>query len=255
MRSLFTLVLATLWLALASAGQAFAFFGQNLLPGLGQQASSPAAEAVQEAAQRLYGQERRMGADEACDVVRRASADELATVLAAVAPRRRAAVFLDMLVLRGSLPQDQARAVQPMLEKLFRQERFIAWALRHERQAQGALASLQQRRQTFAGAIVYNARILDYRRTLVQHVDLSEALRLIRENALAPNANEGWKVFGNYERLLPQRPRGWYREMRIPTRGLRGPGPQRLVYGRGGEIFWTPDHYQTFYPIEVEADE
>ena len=54
---------------------------------------------------------RRMGADEACGVVRRASADELATVLAAVAPRRRAAVFLDMLVLRGSLPQDQARAV------------------------------------------------------------------------------------------------------------------------------------------------
>ena len=258
MRSLFTLVLVTLWLALATAGQAFAFFGQSLLPGeRGQagQAASPAVEAVQAAAQRLYGSERRMGVSEAAAFVRQAPADDLATVLAAVPPKRRAAVFLDMLVLRGSLPEPQAKAVQPLLERLFRQERFIAWALRHERQARDALASLQQGRQTFAGALVYNARILDYRRTLVQHVDLSDALRRIRDNALAPNDSEGWKVFGNYERLLPQRPRGWYREMRIPTRGLRGPGPQRLVYGRGGEVYWTPDHYQTFFPIEVEADE
>lgn len=258
MRSLLTLFLVTFWLALASAGQAFAYQGQSLLPvphGQAEQAGSPAVEAVQAAAKRLYGDMRVMDANQAAAFVREAKPDELSNVLAAVPPRRRAAAFLDMLVLRRSLSAGQAREVQPLLERLFRQERFIAWALRHERQARDVLASLRQGRQTFAGALVYNARIVDYGRTLVQHVDLAEALRRIRDNALAPNDSKGWKVFGNYERLLPQRPRGWYREMRIPTRGLRGPGPQRLVYGRSGEVYWTPDHYQTFFPIEVEADE
>ncbi|NWE46962.1 hypothetical protein HX857_14370 [Pseudomonas gingeri] len=27
-------------------------------------------------------------------------------------------------------------------------------------------------------------------------------------------------------------------------------GPQRIVVGKGGEMYYTPDHYKTFVPIK-----
>ena len=53
----------------------------------------------------------------------------------------------------------------------------------------------------------------------------------------------------NKEGLLPARPRGYYREWVHPTPGVSGPGPQRIVTGSGGEVFYTPDHYKTFIPL------
>ena len=48
-------------------------------------------------------------------------------------------------------------------------------------------------------------------------------------------------------RLLPSRPEGYYREFVHPTPGVRGPGPQRVVQGQGGELFYSPDHYGTSF--------
>jgi guanyl-specific ribonuclease Sa len=56
-------------------------------------------------------------------------------------------------------------------------------------------------------------------------------------------------VFQNRERRLPHQPRGYYHEYVIPTGGLSGPGPQRVVVGSGGEVYYTPDHYRTFRRI------
>jgi ribonuclease T1 len=56
-------------------------------------------------------------------------------------------------------------------------------------------------------------------------------------------------VFGNFERLLPPRERGYYREYTVVTPGARNRGARRIVAGRGGELYYTDDHYRTFRRI------
>lgn len=36
----------------------------------------------------------------------------------------------------------------------------------------------------------------------------------------------------------------------IPTPGIDGTGLQRIIIGNGGEIWYSPDHYETFYRIK-----
>ncbi len=57
-------------------------------------------------------------------------------------------------------------------------------------------------------------------------------------------------TFGNREGLLPKQPYGYYTEYVHPTPGMTGPGPQRIVTGREGEIYYTPDHYQSFIRVD-----
>lgn len=53
-------------------------------------------------------------------------------------------------------------------------------------------------------------------------------------------------VFGNFERRLPIRPRGYYREYTVPTPGVSHRGPRRIVGGRERELYYTRDHYESF---------
>lgn len=76
-------------------------------------------------------------------------------------------------------------------------------------------------------------------------VEAQETLRLIRAGGPFPYAKDG-TVFSNRERLLPLRPRGFYREYTVPTPGSRDRGPRRLVTGGRNEIYWTSDHYRSF---------
>ena len=61
-------------------------------------------------------------------------------------------------------------------------------------------------------------------------------------------------VFGNRERLLPARPRGYYREYTVAAPGARDRGGRRIVCG-GHETkapetcFYTVDHYSSFRRI------
>jgi len=61
-------------------------------------------------------------------------------------------------------------------------------------------------------------------------------------------------VFGNRERALPVRPRGYYREYTVGTPGSRDRGARRIVCG-GREArtpetcFYTADHYNSFRRI------
>ena len=73
-------------------------------------------------------------------------------------------------------------------------------------------------------------------------------LRLIQTNGPFPYARDGI-TFGNYEKRLPQKPRGYYREYTVPTPGRRDRGPRRIVAGAGGEYYYTDDHYRTFSRI------
>ena len=56
-------------------------------------------------------------------------------------------------------------------------------------------------------------------------------------------------VFGNYERRLPPRHRGYYREYTVPTPGVRNRGARRIVAGAGAEYYYSDDHYRSFRRI------
>jgi hypothetical protein len=56
-------------------------------------------------------------------------------------------------------------------------------------------------------------------------------------------------VFQNREGLLPAKPPGYYREFVHPTPGVQGAGPQRIIMGNGGELFYTSNHYKSFIPL------
>jgi guanyl-specific ribonuclease Sa len=53
-------------------------------------------------------------------------------------------------------------------------------------------------------------------------------------------------VFENAEGRLPPQPRGYYTETDVWPRGPGGRGAQRLIFGKGGEVYYTADHYRTF---------
>jgi ribonuclease T1 len=57
------------------------------------------------------------------------------------------------------------------------------------------------------------------------------------------------RTFNNREAQLPKRERGYYREFTVPTPGARDRGARRIVAGRGGELYYTEDHYRTFKRI------
>ena len=79
-------------------------------------------------------------------------------------------------------------------------------------------------------------------------VDLKPTLDRISAGVRHPHRNDG-SVFANREGRLPTKPRGFYTEYVHPTPGVSGPGPQRIIVGQGGEMYYTPDHYTTFIPL------
>ena len=80
------------------------------------------------------------------------------------------------------------------------------------------------------------------------NVDLKPTLDRIRSGGTFPHPNDG-AVFQNKEGLLPAQQNGYYHEWVHPTPGVSGPGPQRVITGLGGELYYTPDHYQSFVPL------
>ncbi|MEO7728730.1 MAG: ribonuclease domain-containing protein [Burkholderiales bacterium] len=56
-------------------------------------------------------------------------------------------------------------------------------------------------------------------------------------------------VFANYERQLPVRRRGYYREYTVPTPGAHSRGARRIIAGTDAEYYYTDDHYRTFRRI------
>lgn len=75
-----------------------------------------------------------------------------------------------------------------------------------------------------------------------------ETLALIRAGGPFPHPQDG-KTFQNREKLLPQRERGYYREYTVKTPGARDRGARRIVSGKGGEFYYTADHYRSFQRI------
>ena len=84
-------------------------------------------------------------------------------------------------------------------------------------------------------------------------VQAQETHRLVRRGGPFPYSKDG-SVFGNRERLLPGKARGYYREYTVPTPGSRDRGARRLVCGGERPIepeacYYTADHYASFKRI------
>ena len=84
--------------------------------------------------------------------------------------------------------------------------------------------------------------------------EAQETQRLILSGGPFRFSKDG-SVFGNRERVLPQRKRGHYREYTVVTPGSRDRGARRIVCG--GEqkaapeaCYYTADHYNSFRRIE-----
>lgn len=73
-------------------------------------------------------------------------------------------------------------------------------------------------------------------------------LSLIEQGGPFPYRRDG-VVFGNREHRLPERPQGHYREYTVPTPGSQDRGARRIVTGREGERYYSPDHYRHFLSI------
>jgi len=76
-----------------------------------------------------------------------------------------------------------------------------------------------------------------------------ETIALIRRGGPFPYERDGL-VFGNFEKRLPAQPRGYYREYTVRTPGVKSRGARRIVAGRGGELYYTDDHYGSFRRIK-----
>ena len=75
-----------------------------------------------------------------------------------------------------------------------------------------------------------------------------ETISLIRKGGPFPYDRDGI-TFGNREKLLPAKERGWYREYTVKTPGARDRGARRIVAGRDGTLYYTDDHYRSFKRI------
>ena len=75
-----------------------------------------------------------------------------------------------------------------------------------------------------------------------------DTLGLIASGGPFPYARDNIE-FRNREGLLPKRERGYYREYTVKTPGSRDRGARRIVAGRGGEFYYTEDHYRSFRRI------
>ncbi|KRG67741.1 ribonuclease [Stenotrophomonas terrae] len=79
-------------------------------------------------------------------------------------------------------------------------------------------------------------------------------IALIQRGGPYPHRQDG-STFGNRERQLPQRPRGYYREYTVDTPGLDHRGAKRIVTGGDPPDAWyyTDDHYESFRSFEVPS--
>lgn len=75
-----------------------------------------------------------------------------------------------------------------------------------------------------------------------------DTLRAIRQGGPFAYSRDG-VVFGNFERVLPMRTRGYYREYTVNTPGASNRGARRIISGEVNEYYYTADHYQTFKRI------
>ena len=81
--------------------------------------------------------------------------------------------------------------------------------------------------------------------------DLGPSIRRILSGKRYPHSRDGTR-YENRSGALDLHPEDeyYYREYVVePLPGVKSPGAERIVIGRGGEWFYSPDHYKNFIPL------
>nr|MDH4387730.1 ribonuclease domain-containing protein [Fimbriimonas sp.] len=88
------------------------------------------------------------------------------------------------------------------------------------------------------GTVIYDGRM-----------DVNPTINRIRAGVKLPHNNDG-SIFTNRERKLPvSSDSSYYREFVHQMSGFPFPGPQRVIIGKNGVVYYTGDHYVKFYRV------
>lgn len=100
--------------------------------------------------------------------------------------------------------------------------------------------------------VISGAAIKDYKTGEIfeGNVSLTSTIERIKKGEKYPHHNDG-STFKNREENLPEKPEGYYTEYVVPSEMMDHVGPQRLVVGKNGEIYYTPNHYDDFIPVKI----
>jgi ribonuclease T1 len=79
-----------------------------------------------------------------------------------------------------------------------------------------------------------------------------DTVKLIDQGGPYPYSRDG-VVFGNFEKILPKKDRGYYHEYTVKTPGESDRGARRIVTGSGDERYYTDDHYKSFRRIAADG--
>ena len=95
--------------------------------------------------------------------------------------------------------------------------------------------------------IIARAQVKNFGKTIYRgRIDINPTLKRIRAGRRLRHRNDG-AYFQNRERRLPRKTdRKYYREFVHKMKGFPFPGPQRVIIGKSGEVYYTPDHYRSF---------
>jgi len=91
----------------------------------------------------------------------------------------------------------------------------------------------------------YNANAVQKIAVSALPQEAKATLRLIKQGGPFPHHRDG-VVFGNYEKRLPIKQRGYYHEYTVKTPGVRNRGARRIVCGVSSVCYYSDDHYVTF---------
>ncbi len=80
----------------------------------------------------------------------------------------------------------------------------------------------------------------------------AQTVELIKAGGPFPYPHNDGVVFHNNEHLLPAEPDGYYHEYTVPTPGADNRGARRIITGKGGQYFYTADHYEHFVRVDID---
>ncbi|MDQ2758296.1 MAG: ribonuclease N [Actinomycetota bacterium] len=76
-------------------------------------------------------------------------------------------------------------------------------------------------------------------------------LVLVQTGGPFPYPRNDGVTYHNANRQLPPQGDGYYREYTVPTPGSSSRGARRIIAGRGGDFYYTRDHYDSFHRIHL----
>lgn len=79
---------------------------------------------------------------------------------------------------------------------------------------------------------------------------VTDTVHLIEAGGPFPYRQDG-ETFNNAEHRLPAEVSGYYHEYTVTTPGSPDRGARRIITGKNGEYYYTPDHYETFQRVDV----